>query len=100
MLLPPGTYNSITMIAGDMDVAVVPPTGSHQPIEVIGQASEGLTETGALATGPASSSAPGGPANAAAIASEVAPGLVDIDSTLKLRRRRGRGNRHGAHLHR
>ena len=82
VLLPPGTYNSITMVFGDMDVAVVPPTGSRQPIEVIGQASEGLTETGALASGPASSGAPGGPANAAAIASEVAPGLVDIDSTL------------------
>ena len=82
VLLPPGTYTSITMVAGDMDVAIVPPTGSHQPIQVIGQASEGLTETGALASGPASSSAPGGPANAAAIASEVAPGLVDVDSTL------------------
>ncbi len=82
VLLPPGTYTSITMTAGDMDVAVVPPAGSHQPIEVIGQASEGLTETGTLASGPASSSAPGGPANAAVIASEVAPGLVDVDSTL------------------
>ena len=82
VLLPPGTYNSITMVVGDMDVAVVPPTGSRQPIEVIGQASEGLTETGASGSGPASSSAPGGPSNATAIASEVAPGLVDIESTL------------------
>ena len=82
MLLAPGTYNSITMVAGDMDVALVPPSGSHQPIQVIGQASEGLIETGTFASGPASSSAPGGPANAAAIASEVDPGLVDIDSTL------------------
>jgi S1-C subfamily serine protease len=82
VLLPPGTYNSITMVAGDMDVAVVPPTRSRQPIQVIGQASEGLTETGASGSGPASASAPGSPANAAAVASEVAPGLVDIDSTL------------------
>ena len=82
VLLAPGTYNSITMVAGDMDVALVPPSGSHQPIQVIGQASEGLIETGTFASGPASSSAPGGPANAAAIASEVDPGLVDIDSTL------------------
>jgi len=82
VLLPAGTYNSITMVVGDMDVAVVPPTGSHQPIQVIGQASEGLTETGASGSGPASSSAPGGPANAAAIAGAVAPGLVDIDSML------------------
>jgi S1-C subfamily serine protease len=82
VLLPPGTYNSITMVSGDMDVAVVPPTRSRQPIEVIGQASEGLTETGALVSAPASSSAPGGPKNAAAIASEVGPGLVDIDTTL------------------
>jgi len=82
VLLPPGTYNSITMVAGDVDVAVVPPTRSRQPIQVIGQASEGLTETGASGSGPASSSVPGGPANAAAVASGVAPGLVDIDSTL------------------
>ncbi len=83
VLLPPGTYNSITMVAGDMDVAVVPPTRSPQPIQVIGQASEGLTETGVSgSSGPASSSAPGGPSNGAAIASQVAPGLVDIDSTL------------------
>ena len=82
VLLMPGTYSSITMVAGDMDVAVVPPTSSHQPIQVIGEASEGLTETGASGSGPASSSAPGGPANAAAIANEVDPGLVDIDSTL------------------
>jgi S1-C subfamily serine protease len=82
VLLPAGTYNSITMVVGDMDVAVVPPTGSRQPIQVIGQASEGLTQTGALRSVPASSSASGGPANAAAIASSVAPGLVDIDSAL------------------
>lgn len=81
-LLPPGTYNSIKMVAGEMDVAIVPPTRSHQPIQVIGQASEGLAETGASGSGSASSSASGGPANAAAIASGVDPGLVDIDSTL------------------
>ena len=52
MLLAPGTYNSITMVAGDMDVAVVPPSGSHQPIQVIGQASEGLIETGTFASDP------------------------------------------------
>ena len=28
VLLPPGTYNSITMVEGDMDVAVVPPARS------------------------------------------------------------------------
>jgi S1-C subfamily serine protease len=82
VLLAPGTYNSITMITGNMDVAVVPSTRSHQPIQVIGQASEGLTETGASASGPASASAAGGPSNAAAIARGVDPGLVDIDSTL------------------
>ncbi len=82
VLLPAGTYNSITMVAGDMAVAIVPPIRSRQPIQVIGQASEGLIETGVLGSGPASSSAPGGPANAAAIANEVDRGLVDVDSTL------------------
>ena len=81
-LLAPGTYNSMRMVAGDIDVAVVPPTRSRQPIQVIGQMSEGLTETGASGSGPASSSAAGGPANAAAIANKVDPGLVDINSTL------------------
>ena len=82
VLLPPGTYTSVTTVAGDMDVAIVPPVHSHQPIQVIGEASEGLTETGASGSGPASSSASGGPANAGAIARKVDPGLVDVDSTL------------------
>src|ERR1035441_9807823 len=40
VLLPPGNYSSITMLAGDMGLAIVPPSGSRSPIEVIGQASE------------------------------------------------------------
>jgi len=51
VLLPPGSYSSITMVLGDMAVAVVPPAGSPSPIEVIGQASEGLTETGVAGQG-------------------------------------------------
>lgn len=82
VLLPAGTYSSISMVSGDIALAVVPPSGSRSPIEVIGQMTEGLTETGALASGPASSSGPGGPANAGAIATAVDPGLVDVDSTL------------------
>jgi hypothetical protein len=45
------------MVFGDMGVAFVPPAGSGSPIEVIGQASEGLTATGVTIKGAA---APGG----------------------------------------
>jgi hypothetical protein len=51
VLLPPGTYSSLTMVFGDMGVAIVAPAGSSSPIEVIGQASEGLTETGVAGHG-------------------------------------------------
>jgi hypothetical protein len=57
VLLPPATYSSFTMVFGDMGVAIVPPAGSGSPIEVIGQASEGLTATGVTIKGAA---APGG----------------------------------------
>jgi S1-C subfamily serine protease len=79
VLLAPGTYTSFTLTSGDMDVAIVPPAGSTSPLEVIGQASEGLSETGV--TGSGSSSSSGGPANASSIAKAVDPGLVDIDDT-------------------
>lgn len=45
-LLAPGTYTAVTTLWSDMVVAVVPPAGSHSPIEVIGQASEPLAATG------------------------------------------------------
>ena len=51
VLLAPGSYTSVTMLIGNMDVAIVPPAGSRSPIEVIGQASEGLTETGVAGAG-------------------------------------------------
>jgi S1-C subfamily serine protease len=82
VLLPPGTYSSITMFAGDMEVAVVPPSGSRSPIEVIGQASEGLTETGVPGSGSSGSSGSGGLVNASSIAKRVDLGLVDINTTL------------------
>ena len=81
VLLPPGTYTSVTLTSGDMGVAIVPPAGSKSPIEVIGQASEGLTETGVSGSGSSSSNASGGPSNASSIAKSVAPGLVDINVT-------------------
>lgn len=84
VLLAPGTYNSFTLVSGNIGVALVPPAGSHGPIEVIGEMNEGLTETGALGSGPATSLSPGGPADAGAIASRVDPGLVDVDSTLSI----------------
>jgi S1-C subfamily serine protease len=81
VLLAPGTYTSFTLTSGDMGVAIVPPAGSKSPIEVIGQAGEGLTETGVTGSGSSSSIASGGPANASSIAKAVDPGLVDIDDT-------------------
>jgi S1-C subfamily serine protease len=80
VLLPPGTYSSVTMVSGDMDVAIVPPLGSRSPIDVIGQAREGLSESGLPESG--SSNAPGGPADASSIAKKVDPMLVDINTTL------------------
>ena len=81
-LLPPGNYSSITMLAGDMGVAIVPPSGSSSPIEVIGQASEDLTETGVLGSGSSGSSGSGGLVDASSIAKRVDSGLVDINVTL------------------
>ena len=68
VLLPPGTYSSVTILAGDMQVAIDPPSGSSSPIEVIGQASEELTETGVPGSGSSSSSGSGGLVNASSIA--------------------------------
>lgn len=82
VLLPPGAYSSVTMVSGDMGLAIVPPAGSKSPIEVIGQASEGLTETGTSGRGAPSSTATGGPADAPSIARTVDPGLVDIDTII------------------
>ena len=91
MLLPPGTYSSVTLTSGDMGVAIVPPAGSKSPIDVIGQASEGLTETGVTSSGSSSSIASGGPADASSIAKAVDPGLVDIDVTFGYENVRGAG---------
>ena len=82
-LLAPGEYSQLTLVFGDPGVAGVPPAGSHSPIEVIGQASEGLSEIGIQGTGSPSSSASGAPKNAAAIATAVDPALVDINVALK-----------------
>ncbi len=81
VLLPPGTYSSITMLIGDMGVAIVPPARSRSPIEVIGQTTEDLEDTGVAAPG-SNSAASGGPADASSIAKRVDPGLVDINITL------------------
>jgi S1-C subfamily serine protease len=70
------------MLVGDMGVAIVPPAGSHSPIDVIGQTSEDLTETGVPGSGSPNSGASGGPADASAIAKGVDSGLVDINVTL------------------
>jgi S1-C subfamily serine protease len=83
VLLAPGEYTEITLVFGDVGLAVVPKAGSSAPIDVIGQASEGLSETGVTGSGSPSSTASGAPANAAAIANNVDPGLVDIDTQLK-----------------
>jgi S1-C subfamily serine protease len=83
VLLAPGQYSSISLVFGDVGVAVVPKAGSSAPISVIGQASEGLSETGVSGAGTPSSSATGAPKNVAAIANSVDPGLVDIDTELK-----------------
>ena len=88
-LLAPGVYTSITLTSGDIGVAVVPPAGSRSPIHVIGQASEGLTETGVTGTGSSSSIASGGPANAASIAKAIDSRLVDIKVTLGLEQAKG-----------
>lgn len=80
VLLPPGTYSSLTMDSGDMAVAIVPPAGSTSPIDVIGQAREGLSETGLPESGVPNTS--GGPADASSIAKEVDPRLVDVNTTL------------------
>ncbi len=91
VLLPPGTYSSVTLTSGDMGVAIVPPAGSKSPIDVIGQASEGLTETGVTSSGSSPSIASGGPADASSIAKAVNPGLVDIDVTFGYENVRGAG---------
>ena len=78
----PGTYTSFTLTSGDMGVAIVPPAGSKSPIEVIGQASEGLIETGVTGSGSSSSIASGGPANASSIAKAVDPGSSTSTSPL------------------
>jgi S1-C subfamily serine protease len=83
VLLAPGEYTELTLVFGDIGVALVPKAGSSTPLEVIGQASEGLSETGVTGSGSTSSTAAGSPANAAAIAKSVDPGLVDIDTQLK-----------------
>jgi S1-C subfamily serine protease len=83
VLLAPGAYSSLSLVFGDVGAAIVPKAGSSAPIAVIGQASEGLSETGVSGTGTPSASAAGAPANAAAIAKKVDPGLVDIDTQLK-----------------
>jgi S1-C subfamily serine protease len=83
VLLAPGQYTELTLVFGDIGVAVVPKSGSNTPIEVIGQANEGLSETGVAGSGSPSSTAVGAPANAASIAKSVDPGLVDIDTQLK-----------------
>jgi S1-C subfamily serine protease len=82
-LLAPGEYTSFTMLFGDVCVAVVPKAGSNAPIEVIGQATEGLSANGVTGSGSPSSTASGAPSNAAAIAQRVDPALVDIDTDLK-----------------
>jgi S1-C subfamily serine protease len=82
VLLPPGNYSSITILAGDMGVAIVPPSGSLSPIEVIGQASEDLTETGVPGSGSSGSAGSGGLVDASSIAKRVDSGLVDINVTL------------------
>jgi len=82
VLLPPGDYSSVTMLAGDMGVAVVPPAGSRSPIEAIGQASEDLTETGVPGSGSSGSGGSGGLVDASSIAKRVDSGLVDINVTL------------------
>jgi len=79
-LLPPGNYSSITMLAGDMGVAIVPPSGSSSPIEVIGQASEDLTETGVLGSGSSGSSGSGGLVDASSIAKRVDSGSLTSTS--------------------
>jgi S1-C subfamily serine protease len=91
MLLPPGTYSSVTLTSGDMAVAIVPPAESKSPIDVIGQASEGLIETGVTSSGSSSPIASGGPADASSIAKAVNPGLVDIDVTFGYENVRGAG---------
>jgi S1-C subfamily serine protease len=83
VLLAPGEYTELTLVFGDVGVALVPKSGSSNPLEVIGQASEGLSESGVTGLGAPSSSAAGAPANSAAIAKSVDPGLVDIDTQLK-----------------
>ena len=90
-LLAPGSYSSVTMLAGDMGVAIVPPLGSHSPIEVIGQASESLSETGVAGSGSASSGASGGPADASSIARGVDPRLVDINTILNYQSEKAAG---------
>ena len=78
-LLAPGSYSSFTALIGDMAVAVVPPAGSSTPLDVIGQATEDLTESGVRASGADTS---GGPKDAPSIAKKVDPALVDVDTTL------------------
>jgi S1-C subfamily serine protease len=80
-LLPPGSYTSLRMLVGNTDLAIVPPAGSPSPIEVIGQASETLSESGVRASGSSSSPA-SGPKDASSIAKGVDPSVVDIDTTL------------------
>jgi S1-C subfamily serine protease len=90
-LLAPGNYSSVTFVTGDIGVAVVPRQGSSSPIDVIGQATEGLTETGVSGTGSPSAVGANGPSDAPAIAKSVDPKLVDIDTTLNFENAKAAG---------
>jgi S1-C subfamily serine protease len=82
VLLAPGSYTSIAMVTVVMGLAVVPRAGSNAPIDVIGQASGVLSESGTEGSGSASAGGTGGPANPGAIAKKVDGAIVDIDATL------------------
>jgi hypothetical protein len=45
-LLPGGSYSEVTSLQADVCVAIVPPAGSGEPIQVIGQGLEPLSQTG------------------------------------------------------
>ena len=81
-LLAPGAYTSVSMVLAVMGVAVVPRAGSKSPIDVIGQTSGVLAETGTLGTGSVIAGGVGGPSNAGAIAKKVNAAVVDINATL------------------
>lgn len=90
-LLPPGSYTSVTLLSGDMALAVVPPASSHSPIEVIGEASEALSETGVSGSAFPTAGASGAPSDAASIATGVDPGLVDINTSLNYQNEQAAG---------